>query len=226
LHGAVKDGLERILEGTRNLNPDDLTGPLVIGCTHTIGSSWAAKHICEFRTKYPTVQIIVKEIQPRQKNIPREIDIAICYGEPESNGRQIKMLASPSLFPVCSPALIQGRTGRVNPKEISSFTLLHDNQVSWDRWFETHNVVKPEVQESIIFPNTSQALTSARLGYGVALGNTFEIQEFVREGQLIQLTDESIEEEQSYFLVSRNEDQMSLKSKIFEEWIVKECLSI
>ena len=45
LYQAVKEGLDRILDGTRNLDPQELDGPLTIGCTQTIATSWAARLI-------------------------------------------------------------------------------------------------------------------------------------------------------------------------------------
>lgn len=223
LYKAVSQGMDTILEGTHNLNPDELTGSLVIACTQTIATSWAAKHICEFQLKYPTIQIIIKEIAPRQKSIPSDIDVAICYGEPKMNGKRVSMLASPFLYPVCSPIVIEGRGRPFKIKDLGLFTLLHDNQASWDRWFSQHASSTCTAQNNIYFPNTSQALTAARLGYGVALCNEFETQEFIKQGQLITLAGKSLPEERDYFLYCRQDRNDSLKSRIFEDWIIASC---
>jgi len=221
LYEAVKTGLDLIVEGTHKLDPDELSGNLVIGCTQTIATSWAAKHICEFRNKYPSIQIFVREIKPRQQNIPKEIDIAICYGSPKASEKSVIKLASPMLYPVCSPTLLADKKRVSRVKDIVNYTLLHDDQVSWSKWFAAYDLAIPDMSQSIYFPNTSQALTAARLGYGVALCNTFETQEFIREGQLVRLTEKSIEEEDGYFLFIRNSKTVSLKSKVFAEWIDK-----
>lgn len=225
LFQSVRDGFDRIIDGTHNLDPNALNGSLVVACTQTIAISWAAKHICEFQKKYPAIQIHIKEIQPRQLTIPRDIDIAICYGLPKTGNERIVKLASPSLSPVYSPALVSDRKQLSNIKDFLSFTFLHDGQVSWNKWFEKFNIPISDVSQNIYFPNTSQALTAARLGYGIALCNAFESQEFIRQGQLVRSGDRSIEEENSYFLLSRDDQQISLKSKIFEDWITKACSS-
>lgn len=223
LHQAVKDGLDRILDGTRNLDPEQLAGPLTIGCTQTIATSWAAKHICEFQKRYPTIDITVREIEPRQKIVPREIDIAICYGAPTHDDRHLSRLASPSLFPVCSPQLVAARTDGFNIENVQQFPLIHDKQVSWDRWFAAQGFIRSDQIRNIVFANTSQALTAARLGYGVALCNDFETQDYIREGQLIRLSDKSIPEEKDYFLLTPSPGRRSAKTQIFEDWIVRAC---
>jgi len=224
LYESVKNGLDIILEGTHNLNSNELTGDLVIGCTQTIASSWATKHFCEFQKKYPSVQLHIREIKPRQNEIPKEIDVAICYGKPNANSQQIQALAKPMLFPVCNPSIVRNKEVR-NKKyhslehDFFDYTFLHDDLVSWDKWFNQHNLTPPKNLKHIYFPNTSQALTAAQQGYGVALCNTLEAQEFIRQGQLVRLSESEINEEEDYFLYRRVDKNASLKVSMFENWI-------
>ena len=142
------------------------------------------------------------------------------------NNHRIVELASPKLFPVCSPKLISGRGQLKQLKDITSYTLIHDGQVSWNRWFEAFNITISEKLKNIYFPNTSQAITAARLGYGVALCNTFETQAHIREGDLIRLSQKSIDEENSYYLYCKHQRDSYLKARLFEDWIIKNCLPI
>lgn len=223
LYSSVKTGFDVLLDGTRNLQPNDLEGPLVIACTHTIATNWAAKNICEFFQHYPTIDITIREIKPRQKTIPRDIDVAICYGEPDKDDRQIIKLSHPPLYPVCHPSLLRNRKPTQNPIDITNFTLIHDHQVSWNRWLREYGVSPEVTQSSIRFPNTSQALTAAKLGFGVALGNSLETQELIREGQLMRLLNKPIAEEKCYYLLTQNNQNKMLKAQIFEEWIIQAC---
>ncbi|GAB2189303.1 LysR substrate-binding domain-containing protein [Sessilibacter sp. MAH2] len=224
LYQSVKDGFDKIADATRNLNPLELSGPLVVACTQTIASSWAAKHICEFYQKYPSIELRVREIEPLQKDIPLDIDIAICYGRPNSGDRSVKKLGAPPLYPVCSPTILQGRAPVNNPDDLSSFTIIHDGEVLWSRWFERYGVDPDSPKSNIYFSNTSQALAAARLGYGVALGNTFEAYDFIRDGQLVQLFDLPIDEAHEYYLLTQTEANKPLKVSIFEEWITRDRL--
>jgi len=220
LYDAVNRGFNTILDGTRNLNPQQLSGELVIACTQTIATVWAAKAICSFYEKYPSIKVIVQEIKPLQRHIPTDIDIAICYGEPAADAREVVKFASPALSPVCSPTLLKNQKAARHPKDIAKFPIVHDSSVPWSRWFDKYCPSGPEPERNIYFPNTSQALTASRLGYGVALANDFEAKQFLENGDLIRLFDNTpIAEEHAYYLIRDGEDSKSLKVKVFEEWI-------
>jgi LysR family glycine cleavage system transcriptional activator len=219
LLSAVREGFDVIVEGALHMDPDNLTGSLVIACTESTGASWAVRHIGEFQLQYPQINIHVVVLQPRQKIIPREVDVAICYGKPEAGGRQLEELVSPPLFPVCSPKALHGLPAITRPEQLARLTLLHDSQNSWTDWFAAVRTTFPESLRQIHFQSTNLALTAARLGYGVALCNTFEIQEDLRQGRLLKLLKKAVPESHDYYLLSNTPERRSLRAQLFEEWI-------
>ena len=62
-------------------------------------------------------------------------------------------------------------------------------------------------------------MTAARLGYGVALCNPFEIQEDLREGRLVKLLKKAVPEAHNYFLLTNQAGQRSLRAQLFEDWL-------
>ena len=219
LLNSVRDGFDRIVDGALHLNPDSVAGELILGCTHTAGSSWAVKHIMQFQANYPQMEIRVVEIQPQQLDIPSEIDVAICYGKPKIGDRRLENLIAPSVFPVCSPSLLFGKTPIDNPAQLARLPLLYDNHNSWPRWFSTMGVEDPgKIQQTYLF-STALSLNAARNGFGVALCNPLEVQDDLREGQLVRVLDASIPESQQYYLLCNNPDAQSVRAELFEEWI-------
>lgn len=216
---AVSEGFDRIVDGTLHLDPDSLAGVLLIGCTQTIGTSWAVKHIGQFQAKYPQIEIRMLEIQPRQKAIPNEIDVAICYGEPAAGRGRISLLYAPPLFPVCSPRLLHGRTSINRSEQVGEMPLLHDAQNSWARWFNAMGATQPQATRHLRFYNTSLCLSAARSGCGVALANELEVEEDMREGRLIKLLNQTMPESNSYYLYSSFPNQQPLRARLFDEWI-------
>lgn len=221
LFAAVQDGFNRIIDGALHLDPDDLTGKLFIGCTQATGASWAVRHINEFQLTYPGIEIHLLEVRPRQREIPREIDVAICYGEPIASDRRVEELAAPPLYPVCNPRLLHGMPSVTRPEHITRFPLLHDTLNSWSDWFTAMDVPLPENVRQIFFYSTNLAQTAARQGYGVALCNPFEIQEDLAQGRLIKLLNRTIPEAQSYYLLTHKAERQPLRARLFEEWIKK-----
>ena len=219
LLNAVRDGFDRIVDGALHLDPDSLTGSLVIGCTESTGASWAIRHIGEFQLQYPQIDIHVVEVRPQQMDIPREVDVAICYGKPKAGSRKLEELVSPPVYPVCSPRLLHGVPAITRPEHLGRLTLLHDRENTWSDWFAAMEVPEPENISQISFYSTNLALTAARLGYGVALCNLFEIQEDLRQGGLVKLLKKAVAESHNYYLLSNRPEHRSLRAQLFEDWI-------
>lgn len=226
LLNAVREGFDSITAGTRHLDPDNLVGSLVIGCTDSTGASWAIRHIGEFQLQYPQIGIHVVELQPQQKEIPGEIDVAICYGKPEAGGRRLEELVSPSIYPVCSPRILHDLPQITRPEHLSQLTLLHDSQNNWANWFAVMNMDMPDDTRQIHFYSTNLSLTAARLGYGVALCNSFEIQEDLRDGRLVTLLKKAIPESHNYYLLTNQVEHRSLRAQLFEDWIKTQTTEI
>ena len=219
LLNSVRDGFDRIVDGTLHLNPDSIAGELIIGCTHTSGSSWAVKHIMQFQANYAQMEIHVVEVRPQQQEIPSEIDIAICYGKPNVGNRRLEDLISPSVFPVCSPTLLFGRETIENPEQLTRLPLLQDNQNTWPRWFSAMGVEVPDSIRQTHFFSTALSLTAARNGFGVALCNPLEVQDDLREGRLVKVLEDSIPESHKYYLLCNFDESQTLRAQLFEEWI-------
>ncbi len=221
LLNSVRDGFDRIVDGTLHLNPDSIAGELTIGCTHTSGSSWAVKHIMQFQANYPQMEIGVVEVRPQQQEIPSEIDIAICYGKPNVGNRRLEPLIAPSVFPVCSPTLLFGRESIDSPEQLTRLPLLQDDQNTWPRWFSAMDVDVPDSIRQTHFFSTALSLTAARNGFGVALCNPLEVQDDLREGRLVKVLEDSIPESHEYYLLCNFDEGQSLRAQLFEEWINK-----
>ena len=177
------------------------------------------KIISEFHQNYPSIEIHAVEIKPQQKVIPREIDIAICYGKPAEDNRSITELASLEIYPVCSPKMIHDQNYIKKPEDLVSFPLLHEGLDNWSRWFSKMNIPESENTRNLYFFNTNLTLSAAREGYGIALCNLLETQQDLLEGRLIKLLDRTIPELDSYYLLTDLPEQQSLRSQLFEEWI-------
>ena len=220
LYSATKEALDRMIDGMVNLNPESLEGTLVIGCTQSTATNWAIRHIMEFQERYPDVEIDVVEITSAQSDIPRNIDIAICYGKPASDNRIIEQLSKPPVYPVCSPGLLFNTVEPSRAEQLLQFHLLDDNQNSWKQWFSAMRVDDNDNIRQTRFFNTTLALQAARNGYGVALGNPFEIHDDLKDGRLIILLKQSIPEANTYYLLLHEPQNESIRARLFREWLI------
>ena len=219
LLASVSEGFDCIANGALHLNPDSTAGELVIGCTQSAGASWVINYIMQFQARYPQMDIRVVEVQPLQRDIPSDIDAAICYGEPKIDNRRLEFLLAPEVFPVCSPALLYDREPIRRPEQLLELRLLDDTQNNWSHWLSTFGVEANEPAVQTHFFSTGLALSAARNGYGVALCNPLEIQDDLREGKLVRMLEHSIPESQKYYLLCNPVAEQSLREQLFENWI-------
>jgi LysR family glycine cleavage system transcriptional activator len=167
------------------------------------------------------MDIRVVEVRPQQQEIPSEIDIAICYGKPNVGNRRLEDLISPAVFPVCSPTLLFGRETIEGPEQLTRLPLLQDDQNTWPRWFSAMDVEVPDSIRQTHFFSTALSLTAARNGFGVALCNSLEVQDDLREGRLVKVLEDSIPESHKYYLLCNFDEGQTLRAQLFEEWINK-----
>ncbi len=104
------------------------------------------------------------------------------------------------------------------PEHVSRL-LLHDNQNNWSRWFAAMDVPEPGNVKQLHFYSTSLSLTAARLGFGIALCNPFEIQEDLLQGRLVKLLKKEVPETHNFYLLTNHAEHRSLRAQLFEDWI-------
>jgi LysR family glycine cleavage system transcriptional activator len=83
LMSTVGDALDRITESTLYLDPESVAGSLVVGATPSIITGWLLGLIRRFNERYPEIELRVVNLDPQASDLPAEISVAICFGEPD-----------------------------------------------------------------------------------------------------------------------------------------------
>lgn len=213
---------EQLIDAAEGLAPDVIAGKLTLGCTATLLVSLVMNTIGRFRQAYPEIDLEVVEIKPLQKDIPREVELAFCFGEPVSKDRRIEPIIRENLFPVCSPGLLQSVPRVKRPAQLLDLPLLHNNLGHWERWFSAAHLSQSDAKNHLRFFNTHVALAAARRGLGVALASNLEVQNDLLMGTLVKVLDDSIEEPEQYYLVAHFPEHQTNRAMLFERWLKDE----
>jgi len=217
---------DQLIDAAEGLAPDAIAGKLTLGCTTTLLVSMVMKTIGRFREAYPEIDLEVVEIKPLQKDIPRELELAFCFGEPLAKDRRVEPLIREKIFPVCSPGLLQSVSRVTRPAHLLNLPLLHNNLGHWDRWFATARLSPSDAKNHLRFFNTHVALAAARRGLGVALASSLEVQNDLLMGTLVKVLDDSIEEPEQYYLVAHFPENQTNRSMLFERWLKDDISSL
>ena len=218
--------LDQLIEGVERLAPDTIAGKLTLGCTTTLLVSLVMKTIGRFRESYPEIDLEVIEIKPMQKEIPREIELAFCFGQPDAKDRQIEPLIREEIFPVCAPGLLQSVPRITRPAQLLQLPLLHNNLGHWARWFSAVGLSSAIAENNLRFFNTHVALAAARRGLGVALATRLEVQSDLQMGTLVKVLDKSITEPEQYYLVRHLPEHQTSRAQLFEHWLMDDLAGL
>jgi len=215
LFHTVEDALDRISEGALYLDPDSMAGSLTIASTPSISVYWLISLIGEFSQKYPEIDVRLINIQPGQRQLPAEFDVAVCFGEPDEPRRVCRELYRERLFPVCSPKLLGSERALETPRDLLELPLIHDRHGLWGRWFESQGMGGAQAARNLTLQEAFQAILAAREGYGVALADRIEVARELREGSLVRLLDAVIEGPRATVLVCDEQERQPLRTRVF-----------
>nr|MDJ0957444.1 LysR substrate-binding domain-containing protein [Arenicellales bacterium] len=188
----LREGFERILLGVRKMRDYGSNRPLTIAVEPSFAATWLLSRLPQFTTAHPDINI---RLDPSLRVVSlvheRDIDLGIRYGSGDYPGHQVDKLLSEEMFPVCSPALLEGEHPLRSPDDLRWHTLLHDDfetadqsVPTWERWLKTAGCDIDPVA-GLHFPLTSMAVEAAVLGQGVALISRVIASGHLATGQLI-----------------------------------------
>ncbi|MCP4047053.1 MAG: LysR family transcriptional regulator [Gammaproteobacteria bacterium] len=220
------DAFDRLIVGIERLAPDNIAGKLTIGCTTTLLVSLVLDMMARFRKTYPEVSFEVVEIMPRQRDIPTEIELAFCFGEPQSKSRQVEALLREDIFPVASPGLLQNVPTITRPTHLMRLPLLHDNLGHWDQWLSAVGLRPSDFKTNLGFFNTFVTLAATRRGLGVALATRLEVQNDLVRGTLVKVLEKNIPEPDQYYLLTHFPEHQTARARLFERWLRDELLNL
>lgn len=212
---VVQQALQTLQQGLDDLDYESLEGELVLGATATMSINWLPELLGRFSERYPEVTLRLKTLEPYAREVPTEIDLALCLGEPESQGRAVQYLYKEHYQPICSPVLLRPEAPVLEPRHLLDYPLLHERYQHWEHWFERHGLQGVKSSRNIHFDYGFQSIDAARRGLGVVLADQIEVAADLRRGSLVRLLDEAIPLDTGIYLVTAREQ--SVRAKLFRE---------
>ena len=220
----LRESFDRIAFEASNLNPEQLEGELLIGCTASALSNWLLNSLPSFWKMYPNIKLNFEIIDKLQTQLPVDIDISICYGQPDVAKQRLKRLVHYTIFPVCSPSYLNKREQPlIKPKHLSSCTLLLDDQgEEWERWAQFMNVDISQITDRLSLSMHLLAIQACKLGLGVALVNQLEVADDLANGSLVSIYKEASHKAlHPYFIVTPPSQQLNIRTEVFIKWLSK-----
>lgn len=187
---------------------------------------WLNPRLPDFRQRHPDIDILV-DASPRNADIRRgEADMALRYGaglfEP---GLLADLFLEEDVFPVCSPALLNGPKPLRHLRDIVHHTLIHDLLVGsderfslWPGWFALAGIPDPP-GPGPSYTDTILINQAAIQGQGIAIGRSALVDEALTQGLLVRPFDVVRPADYSYWCLMTPETAATRPAQVFRDWL-------
>ena len=217
---SVRAAFQMIASAAARLGDAVMVGDLVVSAPVGLSSRLLTRHIGEFLTAHPDVRFRLIASNDDKEVYSPSVDVCIRYGTGIWPDRQVRLLSPVALFPVCSPALINGLQGVREPADLNRHLLLcEDGGAEWTRWLLAAGVAANGFRMTEM-GNFHIAIEAALHGQGVALGDSLLVGDDLAEGRLVRLFEQSVPAKHAYYTVCRHEVCESPLVAGFTDWML------
>jgi LysR family glycine cleavage system transcriptional activator len=222
--GVVRDAFDRIASGTERLLQRQNAGALTVSTSPNFAAKWLVHRLGRFAEANPGIDLRVSASLHHVDFAREDVDLAIRHGDGQAPGLHVTRLCAEELFPVCSPKLLEGRSGLRKPADLTRHTLLHvDDRQGWSRWLEAAGVEKVDLSHGPVLNQASMAIDAAVDGQGVALARTALAAWDLIAGRLVRPFPMVLPASFAYWIVCPKATARLPKIAAFTDWLLSEA---
>jgi LysR family glycine cleavage system transcriptional activator len=222
----VRSAFRQLSDAADDLRQANRGGPLTVSVLPSLASKWLVPRLYDFRAKHPEIEVRISATDRVEQIGQGGIDIAIRYGRGRWPGVETELLLQDDLFPICSPALLNGDAPLKEPSDLQHFNLLNDSTWEaarfdfWHQWLAQAGVTGLELKGGFSFNYSNLLVQAAVDGLGIALGNTLLAGDDLKAGRLVKPFDITISLDTAYYIVYGRDALKRPKIRVFRDWLV------
>jgi LysR family glycine cleavage system transcriptional activator len=222
----VRSAFQQLADAAQDLRQLCHGGPLTVSVLPSLASKWLVPRLYDFRAKHPEIEVRISATDRVEQIGQGGIDIAIRYGRGRWPGVETELLLQDDLFPICSPALLNGDAPLKEPSDLQHFNLLNDSTWEaarfdfWHQWLAQAGVTGLELKGGFSFNYSNLLVQAAVDGLGIALGNTLLAGDDLKAGRLVKPFDITISLDTAYYIVYGRDALKRPKIRVFRDWLV------
>jgi LysR family transcriptional regulator, glycine cleavage system transcriptional activator len=218
----VTQAFASITDAVGSLTQSSAEGDLAISCLPSLMTFWLIPRLKRFSQRYPGIRLKLIASNDKKRVNSQDIDVWITYGIEAWPNRDWKLWFEPSLFPVCSPALINRQPIRTMD-DLRNHALLHaDDGREWNTWLSAAGLPELAAGSQHVMSDANVATLAAIHGHGIALCDSLTGVDLLAEGQLIVPIDLNIVAPEAFYVVYRRELNRSPLVRGFIDWLFSE----
>ena len=137
-------------------------------------------------------------------------------------------LASEEIYPVCAPSYLSRHAAPTRPEDLLAHALIHLEEpyrsaTTWYDWFASLGIGERRVPKGLQVNDYVLAIQAVLEGQGVALGWRHLVEDMVKRGVLVRVTDYSQTTEKAFHVIWPKEVQLSRQAEAVREWLLAQA---
>ena len=199
---------------------------LNIVAVESIADRWLMPKLPGFKASHPDIVIELENDHLRVDPNGNEFDLWIVWAsETTALNAHHETLFEDTMFPVCSPALLETLGRPRDVQDLHSWPLLYHLgwPSDWSHWFATYGAPPPDLSRASGFRLCSTLVRAAIEGMGAVLGRRTAISDELRQGTLVPLFDQHNQIHNSLWLISAPASRHKPEVQIFRQWIIQQA---
>lgn len=225
----VSEGFSCFLKAGQQLSVLRSQNQLNVSVLPSVASKWLLPNLHHWLEQHPDISFNIFAQHNEPDLDVTNVDFRISYGLASSDKLNVEKLFLDEVFPVCSPALLQGDNKLETPDDLCKLPLLHVNwgdkyssPPTWEEWAAANKCTLDTVK-GLQFNLSHMAIQAALEGRGVMLGQKILVANDIAAGKLIKLFDHSLSLPEAYCVAYSNETKNKTCAAQFLSWLHQLC---
>ena len=196
---------------------------LTVSTLASLAAKWLLPRLTAFQEAHPGIDVRITTSTALVEFKNGDVDAAIRYGRGNWQGLRAEWLMADDFFPVCSPALLNGKRPLKCPEDLRDHVLLHTstNSDDWRQWLTAAGLPSDiSKQPGITFDLILMTVQAAIDGIGVAMGRTSYVQDDIAKGRLVVPFKIALPADAGFYLVSPEGTPDTPKLRAFRQWLI------
>jgi LysR family transcriptional regulator, glycine cleavage system transcriptional activator len=208
-----------------DLTRSDGQKTLSVSVSQSLSSKWLIPRLEHFRAKNPQLLIHIDATDTVADLAAGEANIALRYAQRIDPALNSILLFPEQVFPVCSPALLEGALPLNDPQDLQHHTLIHDDMtdITWPDWLGATGIKGSFATHGPSFSHSGLAIDAAIEGQGIVLGRSSLIIDDLSSGRLVRLFDITLLSSFAYYAVFLGEKAGDPLIAAFIDWLMYEA---
>ncbi len=221
---SVSRAFTLLNDATSDLLTTQAPGPLTVSALPSFAARWLVPRLGRFRQIRPDIDLRIDPSAALSDFAGGDVDVGIRYGRGKYPGMRADWLMTEDIFPVCSPALLEGPHPLQDPGDLEHQVLLHDDgHGDWRTWLLAAGTDRVDATRGPIFTDSSMLIQAAMAAQGVALARGVLAADELAAGRLVRPFTLSPPTEYAYYLVCPINSAEHPKIAAFRDWLLGEA---